>query len=235
MKVAIIPARGGSKRIPGKNIKDFFGKPVIAYSIEAAMASGCFDKIIVSTDDEQIASVAKAYGAEVPFMRPSDIADDFATTGQVIKHAVQWCQHQGVELDLVCCIYACSPFIAPTKIREAMALLLANPDAYFCFPVCEFAFPIQRAIGIDNDGRATMFQPECFPMRSQDLPAAYHDVGQFYWGRPIGYLTETPMFSSYAIPMPISRRDVVDIDTEDDWRYAMQLFQLKALAASESV
>jgi pseudaminic acid cytidylyltransferase len=163
VKVAIIPARGGSKRILGKNIKDFFGKPVIAYSIEAAMASGCFDKIIVSTDDEQIASVAKACGAEVPFIRPSDIADDFATTGQVLKHAVQWCQTQGFQLDLVCCIYACSPFIAPTKIREAMELLKANPDAYFCFPVCEFPFLFKELLALIMMAVRPCFSLSAFP------------------------------------------------------------------------
>lgn len=234
MNVAIIPARGGSKRIPGKNIKDFFGKPAIAYSIEAAIASRCFDRIIVSTDDEHIARVAISYGAEVPFIRPAEIADDFSTTGQVIKHALLWLAAQNVHLNLVCCLYACTPFISPDNIRQGLNILNANPDAYFCFPVCEYAFPIQRAISITENGRTKMFQPEYFAKRSQDMPQAYHDVGQFYWGRPIGYLSDTPMFSSFSIPIPISRRDVVDIDTEEDWHYAVQLYQLKVFLASES-
>lgn len=234
MKVAIIPARGGSKRIPGKNIKDFFGKPVIAYSIEVAKASGCFDRIIVSTDDEHIASVALAYGADVPFLRPNEIADDFSTTGQVIKHALLWLEAESSIPDLVCCIYACAPFISASDIQRGLDLLEENKDAYFCFPVCEYAFPIQRSINITEAGRAQMFQPECFSMRSQDLTQAYHDVGQFYWGRPEGYLSDTPMFSSYSVPMPISRRSVVDIDTEEDWQYAVQLYRLKALLAAES-
>jgi N-acylneuraminate cytidylyltransferase len=234
MKVAIIPARGGSKRIKKKNIKDFFGKPVIAYSIETAINSGCFDKVIVSTDDAEIARIAKQYGAELPFLRPKNIADDFATTADVIKHALLWYQERNIKVDLICCIYACSPFIKETDIRHSLELLSQDLDADYCFPVCEYAFPIQRAIAIDEKSRANMLEPKHLNTRSQDLPLAYHDVGQFYWGRPAAYLNDVSLFSERAIPMPISRKEVIDIDTPEDWEYALQLYKLKHPASAKN-
>ncbi len=223
MKVALIPARGGSKRIPRKNIKPFHGKPIIAYSIEAALDSGCFDKVIVSTDDQEIADVARQYGAEVPFMRPDDISDDYATTADVILHALNWFEQQGEQIDYVCCLYATAPFIRVSDIKNTYQLLVDSPSASFCFPVCEFPFPIQRGVKIDHNSRVTMFQPEHFNTRSQDLEKAYHDIGQFYWGKPEAYRQKIPMFLEQAIAYPISRKRVVDLDTPEDWEFALLL------------
>lgn len=225
MKIAIIPARGGSKRIPRKNIKDFNGKPIIAYSIEAALASGCFDKVIVSTDDAEIAEVAEQYGAEVPFMRPADVSDDFATTADVLLHAIDWYEEQSQSIEYLCCIYATAPFIDVNDIRNTYKLLLESPSADYCFPVCEFPFPIQRGVKLIQGQRVEMFQPEHFNTRSQDLEVGYHDVGQFYWGKPSAYRQKTPMFSDKAIAYPISRKRVVDLDTPEDWDFALLLSQ----------
>ncbi|WP_172380535.1 pseudaminic acid cytidylyltransferase [Vibrio sp. Vb339] len=225
MKIAIIPARGGSKRIPRKNIKDFNGKPIIAYSIEAALASGCFDKVIVSTDDAEIAEVAEQYGAEVPFMRPAEVSDDFATTGDVIVHAINWYASQDQLIDYICCIYATAPFISIEDIRNTHQVLLRDTFADYCFPVCEFPFPIQRGIKLLPDSRVAMFQPKYFNTRSQDLESGYHDIGQFYWGKPSAYLAGIPMFSDKAVAYPVSRKRVVDLDTLEDWDFALLLSQ----------
>ncbi|MBT9239582.1 pseudaminic acid cytidylyltransferase [Vibrio splendidus] len=225
MKIAIIPARGGSKRIPRKNIKDFNGKPIIAYSIEVALASGCFDKVIVSTDDAEIADVAKQYGAEVPFMRPADVSDDFSTTADVLLHAIDWYEEQSQSIEYLCCIYATAPFININDIRNTYKLLLECPSADYCFPVCEFPFPIQRGVKLTQGQRVEMFQPEHFNTRSQDLEVGYHDVGQFYWGKPSAYRQQIPMFSDKAIAYPVSRKRVVDLDTPEDWDFALLLSQ----------
>ncbi len=230
MRLAIIPARGGSKRIPRKNIKDFNGKPIIAYSIEAAIESCCFDKIIVSTDDQEIAEVAKQYGAEVPFFRPPEIADDYATTGDVIVHAVNWFEQQGYQIDYLCCIYATAPLIDVVDIKNTYQLLVNDPTASYCFPVCEFPFPVQRGVKLTEKKRVEMFQPQHFNSRSQDLEQAYHDVGQFYWGKPEAYRQHVPMFSKQAIAYPISRKRVVDLDTLEDWEFALLL--AKALSGT---
>ncbi|CAH0534676.1 CMP-N,N'-diacetyllegionaminic acid synthase [Vibrio stylophorae] len=222
MKIAIIPARGGSKRIPRKNIKDFNGKPIIAYSIEAALQSGCFDQVIVSTDDQEIAEVARQYGAQVPFLRPENVSDDYATTADVLLHAIDWFAEQAQEIEYLCCIYATAPFIDVSDIKATYQSLIDNPSAEYCFPVCEFPFPIQRGVKLVN-GRVEMFQPEHFNTRSQDLEPGYHDVGQFYWGKPEAYRAGIPMFSNKAIAYPISRKRVVDLDTPEDWEYALLL------------
>ncbi len=223
MNIAIIPARGGSKRIPRKNIKLFHGKPIIAYTIEAALKSGCFDKVIVSTDDQEIADVARQYGALVPFMRPDDISDDYATTADVILHALNWFELQGEQIDYVCCLYATAPFIRASDIKNTYQLLVNSSSASFCFPVCEFPFPIQRGVKIDDNGRVAMFQPQHLNTRSQDLEKAYHDVGQFYWGKPEAYRQKIPTFSEHAIAYPIPRKRVVDLDTPEDWEFALLL------------
>ncbi|EHH0749891.1 TPA: pseudaminic acid cytidylyltransferase [Vibrio vulnificus] len=223
MKIAIIPARGGSKRIPRKNIKDFNGKPIIAYSIEAALSSGCFDKVIVSTDDQEIATVAKNYGAEVPFIRPQEVSDDYATTAQVLLHAIDWYEEKGVNVELICCIYATAPFITPKDLVDSHEFIARNGDADYCFAVTEFPFPIQRGIKLDGKGRVAMFQPEHFNTRSQDLEPAYYEAGQFCWGRPQAYRKSLPVYSERGVGYPIPRTRVVDLDTPEDWEFALLL------------
>ena len=223
MKIAVIPARGGSKRIPGKNIRPFHGKPIIAYSIEAAAESGCFDAIIVSTDDDAIADVARSYGAEVPFKRPPELSNDTIGTIPVTAHAVRWFEENRGPLDLACCIYATAPFIRAEVIRRGLELIDSMGGDY-AFSVASFGFPIQRAIRILPNGRTGMFQPEHFNTRSQDLEEAYQDAAQFYWGRPKAWKAGTPMFSEAAVPVILPRWRVQDIDTEEDWKRAELMF-----------
>lgn len=226
MNIAIIPARGGSKRIPRKNIKLFDGKPIIAHVIERALESGCIDRVIVSTDDDEIADVARSYGAEVPFLRPADLADDYATTAVVISHALNWLIEAGQKPDFACVMYATAPFIRADVLSESFSLLKAAPHKKFCFGVAEFPAPIQRAFKISSSGDVEMFQPEYFNSRSQDLEKAYHDAGQFYWGTTDGYLDSKGMFSSDSIPYVLPCHQVQDIDSLDDWTRAEALYQV---------
>lgn len=223
MKIAIIPARGGSKRIPRKNIKHFHGKPMIAYSIEAAIASGCFDKVIVSTDDAEIAEVAEQYGAEVPFLRPADIADDYATTMDVMHHAITWCLDSGWNVDAVCCLYATAPFVTPEYLKQGLEKL--NKGSFeFVFSAATFPFPIQRAIKISSEGEVSMFSPENEQVRSQDLEEAYHDAGQFYWGKTNAFLEKKAIFADHSSVVLLPRSRVQDIDTNEDWDLAEALY-----------
>ena len=223
MRLAVIPARGGSKRIPRKNIKPFGGKPMIAWSIEAARQSGCFDRVVVSTDDEEIAAVARELGAEVPFMRPAALADDHAGTLAVMRHAVDAC---GVDraTGRVCCIYATAPFLLAEDLRRGLEIL-EQSGADYAFSVTSFAFPIQRALRLTPRGRVEMFDPAQFATRSQDLEEAWHDAGQFYWGRAAAWLDEAPLFSHGAAPVILPRHRVQDIDTPEDWLRAEWLFR----------
>ncbi len=225
MKLAVIPARGGSKRIPHKNIRSFFGKPIIAYSIEQALASGLFDHVIVSTDDEAIASVAREYGAETPFIRPVELADDYTGTNAVVKHAIEWYQEQGEPVSLACCIYATAPFVKHKYLRDGHDKLI-NSGKLFAFSVTDFSFPIQRALRITENGEADAFWPEYIATRSQDLEKAYHDAGQFYWGKANAFLEEAVMYSNVSIPVILPRSQVQDIDTMEDWEYAEMLYGL---------
>ena len=225
MKIAVIPARGGSKRIPRKNIKDFCGKPMIVWSIEAAKASGSFDHIIVSTDDNEIAELAKKHGAEVPFIRPAELSDDYVGTGDVVKHAVEWAIKNIGKPEFICTIYATAPFIKPTDILKGLNSLVEN-NSQIAFAVTSFSFPIQRAIKINKNGRVEMFQPENFMVRSQDLEPAYHDAGQFYWATTDAVLNDVLAFSKEAVPVILPRHRVQDIDTYEDWGRAELLFQL---------
>ncbi|EGU56707.1 pseudaminic acid CMP-transferase [Vibrio nigripulchritudo ATCC 27043] len=225
MKVAIIPARGGSKRIPRKNIKPFHGKPMIAYSIEAAKASGCFDKVIVSTDDSEIAEVAKTYGADVPFLRPKDISDDYATTMDVMEHAIRWCKSEGWQIDAVCCLYATAPFILPEDLQKGYELI-RDDTVQFVFSATSFPFPIQRAIKLDEQGSVSMFSPENEQVRSQDLEEGYHDAGQFYWGQTTAFLNKLSIFSPHSKVVLLPRCRVQDIDTPEDWELAEKLFSI---------
>lgn len=225
MKIAIIPARGGSKRIPRKNIKPFCGKPMIAWSIEAAQKSESFDRIIVTTDDAEIAEVAFSYGAEVPFMRPPELSDDFTGTIPVIAHAVNWVSTNISPVEYACCLYAAAPFVHAEDLRRGFNVLQQTGVDYV-FSVTSYAFPIQRAVRITPEQRISMFQPEHFNTRSQDLEEAWHDAGQFYWGTAKAWLTELPLFSEGSSPIVLPRHRVQDIDTEEDWREAELKFSI---------
>lgn len=216
MKIAIIPARGGSKRIPRKNIKLFNGKPIIGWSIEAAISSGLFDKVIVSTDDDEIAEVARKWGAEIPFIRPAELSHDFTATTPVIAHATQWAFDEGYELSAVCCIYATAPFISVDDLKQALEILESG-DWAFTFPATDFTASIFRSFKQNKEGGLEMFFPNHFTTRSQDLPNALHDAGQFYWGRPDAWLEGKRIFDEHTKPLIIARWRVQDIDTLDDW------------------
>ncbi len=228
MRLAIIPARGGSKRIPRKNIRLFGGKPIISWSIAAARQSGCFDRIIVSTDDPEISEVAKAHGAEVPFVRPPELSDDHTGTIPVIAHAIAWQNANGEDVSEACCIYATAPFIRSEDLRRGWQAIQES-DAKYAFSVTSYAFPIQRALKITRTKRVAMFQPEHFTTRSQDLEEAWHDAAQFYWGKADAWLTELPLFSEAAKPIVLPRHRVQDIDTPDDWARAEMMFKCSNL------
>ena len=225
MRLCVIPARGGSKRIPRKNIKIFCGQVMIDYSIKAALDSQCFDQVIVSTDDAEIAEVAKSFGASVPFVRPDELANDYTGTISVIKHAIEWFDDQNQSPSEVCCLYATAPFIQADVIREAYKQMKQR-QADYCFTVTSFAFPIQRAIKITADNRIEMLHPEYLETRSQDLEEAYHDAGQFYWGTAESFKQKKPLFSKSATPYILTRHLVQDIDTLEDWKRAELMYQV---------
>jgi pseudaminic acid cytidylyltransferase len=229
MRVAVIPARGGSKRVPRKNIKDFCGKPMIAWSIEAAKKSGCFGRVVVSTDDVEIAKVALNYGAEVPFMRPAELADDFTGTVPVISHAVTWFKKNKINITEVCCLYATAPFVKAEDLLRGLDAMLTNKSEY-AISVTTFPFPIQRSLRLDSENRIEMIYPENLNVRSQDLEECYHDAGQFYWGRASAWLSSKPLLSSLASTIILPRYRVQDIDTEEDWVRASYIFKALELA-----
>ena len=224
MNVAIIPARGGSKRIHRKNIKPFCGKPIIGYSIAAALATGLFDRVIVSTDDDEIADTALALAVEVPFRRPKILSDDFTGTNAVVKHAIQWLNENGTFVEYVCCIYATAPFLQPEFLQDGYEKLISSNKS-FAFSVTSFPFPIQRAIKINQTGLVEAFSPEFIYTRSQDLEEAYHDAGQFYWGKSKAYLDEEVTLSPASVPVVVPRHLVQDIDTMEDWYRAELMYQ----------
>lgn len=225
MKFAVIPARGGSKRIHRKNIREFCGKPMIAWSIEAALESDCFDRVIVSTDDAEIAKVACEWGAETPFIRPAKLSNDHVGTLSVVNHAIDWFSDNNVQAELVCCLYATAPFARAEDLRRGLEVL-SEQNSDYAFSVTSFPFPIQRALRIENTGLVSMFMPEHANTRSQDLDEAWHDAGQFYWGKTEAWLAERPLFSEYAAPVLLPRYRVQDIDTPEDWRRAELMFQV---------
>lgn len=225
MNIAIIPARGGSKRIPKKNIKFFYGKPMIAYSIDAALKSGVFDEVYVSTDDIEIANIAIEYGAKIPFMRPAQLADDHTATVPVIKHAIEFLDENLTGIDYVCCIYATAPFIRPEILKSAYSLITSG-DFDYCFPITEFDYAIQRALAMTQDSVVSMLDPTQYNVRSQDLEPRYHDVGQFYMGKKQAWLDEKPILVSNSKAINIPRKQAQDIDTQEDWEFAEHLYEI---------
>ena len=223
MRVAVIPARGGSKRIPRKNIKSFCGKPMIAYSIEAAQKSGVFDRIIVSSDDAEILQLSRELGAQTPFVRPAELSDDYIDTAPIIAHAIGELAKDG-PISSVCCIYATAPFVQADAIREGYELLTKH-RAQYAFSITTFPFPIFRAVHLNDAGGVEMFWPEHLLTRSQDLPEAYHDAGQFYWGTPEAWLEKKPIFAPHSVPVILPRHLVQDIDTPEDWERAELMYR----------
>ena len=222
--IAIIPARGGSKRIPKKNIKDFFGKPLIAYSIEIALALNLFDKVIVTTDDEEIAKISKKYGAEVPFIRPPELSDDFTGTGDVINHAISYLENQGEYYEYICTIYATAPLLQKKYLIQGYEQLKSS-SAINSFSATTMPFPIQRTFKIDENERCEMFTPEHYMTRSQDLEEAYQDAGQFYWTK-VNEESSEIMFGKDSIPIILPRHLVQDIDTLEDWKRAEIMYRV---------
>lgn len=231
MKIAVIPARGGSKRIPRKNVRVFGGKPMIAWSIEAAQRSRLFDHILVSTDDSETTDVANRWGAETPFVRPSSISDDHTGTTEVIAHATRWAIDNGWPLTAVCCIYATAPLLDPNDLERGINALEAGRWAY-AFSVTDYAYPVFRAMRQHPEGGLEMIFPEHFSTRTQDLPSALHDAAQFYWGRPQAWVKAERIFDRHSVPVHIPRSRVLDIDTEEDWQLAERLFYTMGKAAT---
>lgn len=223
--IAIIPARGGSKRIPRKNIKDFLGKPIIAYSIEAALQSGLFDEVMVSTEDEEIATIAKQYGAKVPFLRSEKNADDFSGTVDVLLEVCSEYDKSGKSFDNLCCIYPTAPLLRSESLIESHNLLISK-SYDTVFPVCQFSFPILRALQIDENKKVSMIWPENMAKRSQDLPSAFHDAGQFYWAQINIFKQNKKLYSDNSGVIILEELEVQDIDNVSDWKVAEFKFQL---------
>lgn len=222
--IAVIPARGGSKRIPRKNIKIFHGQPLISYSIEAAIRSKCFDKIIVSTDDEEIAEVALRYGAEVPFLRSKELSNDFAGTTPVIQDAIL--KLDDADIEYVCCVYATAPMLSAQDIRTGLNTLKEKEDCNYAFSITTYDFPIQRSLSLNQENRVAMHNPDLFSTRSQDLEECWHDAGQFYWGTKQAWQQGLPIFDSNSLGIKLPRHRVQDIDTLEDWDMAEMLYQI---------
>lgn len=217
-RICIVPARGGSKRIPRKNIREFLGKPILAYSIEAALESGLFDEVMVSTEDPEIADVARAHGANVPFFRSAENSTDMAMTAPVLIEVLERYAAAGRLFDTTCCLYPTAPFVTPARLREACARLDSS-DADGVVPVVRFSYPIQRALRM-AEGRIEMFWPENYNRRSQDLEPAYHDAGQYYFLRTSALLVQRTLFPATALPIILGDADVQDIDSVEDWEMA---------------
>lgn len=224
MMLAVIPARGGSKRIPGKNIRSFCGKPIIQYSIDAAFNAEVFDRVVVSTDSDEIAAVAVECGAEVPFVRPKQISDDHTPLIPVMRHAIDTLTTSDNPIEFACSIYATAPFVLPSDIKVGLQKLKLDRTVDFAFPVTTFPFTIFRSLRMENE-IVRMFYPEHEFSRSQDLPEAWHDAGQFHWGSVTAWRSASGVFSGKSIGIPISRHRVQDIDTPEDWARAESMFE----------
>ncbi|MDC0865580.1 pseudaminic acid cytidylyltransferase [bacterium] len=224
MNIAIILARGGSKRIPRKNIKNFCGKPIIKWPIEIVKKSNLFDYIMVSTDDEEIKKKSESYGANVPFIRPSKLSDDYSTTTEVVSHSIDWMYNQGWKIDSVCCIYATSVFINISDLKLGHKKLNEENWSYI-FSATDFEYSVFRSFNINKNDSVKMLFPEFYHSRSQDLPKVFHDAAQFYWGKPEAWLNNLQIFDSHSSFVFLPNSRVRDIDTEDDWEAAENLFK----------
>lgn len=226
MQIALIPARGGSKRIPRKNIRPFAGRPMIGWPIAAARASGLFDHVIVSTDDEEIAEVARAQGAEVPFIRPDHLADDFTPAREAIVDAVETMEEiVGQKVERLCCIYATAAFVQAADLQQARRTLDGVAEGGFVFAAASYPHPVHRAMTEGEAGIGMLF-PDYAKTRTQDLPEAFHDAGMFYWGRRDAFVSRAPMFNPASRPHVMPRQRALDIDTPQDWDFAEALFEL---------
>lgn len=225
MKIGIIPARGGSQRIPRKNIRLFCGQPMIAYTIQAARESGCLDRIIVSTDDSEIADIARQYGAEVPFLRSPKLSTGKVHVRPVLCDAIERLQAGGISIDWVCMLMATAPFMQPEDLRTGLQALEADPAKQYAITVTSFPFPVQRAVRLTHTGGLEPLDPGSIRKRSQDLEEAYHDAGQFFWGRTDAFLGNRPVFAGHTIPIILPRYRVQDIDTPEDWTRAEALYR----------
>jgi pseudaminic acid cytidylyltransferase len=222
--LAIITARGGSKRIPRKNIKDFLGHPIIQYPIEAAVNANCFDEIMVSTDDKEIAETAEQFGAVIPFYRSEATSNDFATTSDVLEEVLHEYQNRGNRFRYCCCIYPTVPFITADRLKQGFDILRST-GADAAIPIVRFSYPIQRALKIE-DGRLSMIWPENLNARSQDLMPACHDVGQFYWFNVESFMKQRKLFMAYSVPIEIPESEAQDIDNEEDWKIAEMKYKI---------
>jgi N-acylneuraminate cytidylyltransferase len=228
MNIAIIPARGGSKRIPRKNIKPFYGKPMIAYPIQIALESGLFDQVVVSTDDDEIAEVAQAYGASVPFKRPAELANDYAPTIPVIQHAINALDIH--NLKTACCIYPATPFLTPQVLQQAYQMIDQN-QADFVMPVIAYSCPFERALTIDEQGLVRMRNLKNLDQRTQDCEVLYHDIGQFYFGSAEAWQNPSQFYDRRVKSIQVPKFRAHDIDTDDDWQLAELMYrQLDALS-----
>jgi pseudaminic acid cytidylyltransferase len=223
MNIAIIPARGGSKRIPRKNVKEFCGKPMIVWAIDTARESKLFDHIVVSTDDQEIARIANIHGATTPFLRPLELSDDLTPTVPVVAHAIQECMSLGWNADYVCCIYPCVPFLVVDDLKKSFNIVKTT-NSQFIYPVAEYAHPIQRAMRQLKSGQMEFFSPQHELTRTQDHEKSYYDTGQFYWGKASSWLNHKKMHTD-GLGMPIPNWRAIDIDNNDDWKRAELIFR----------
>jgi N-acylneuraminate cytidylyltransferase len=226
-RIAIIPARAGSQRIPGKNIRDFCGKPMIAWPIGESLAAGCFDHVLVSTDSPEIAKISESFGAIAPFERPVALADHHTPTAPVIRHALEWYTTHVGAIELACCIYPTTPLLDRLDVLRGLKLIEESDEADFAFSVTRYSSPIQRALRVDVRGRVGAIHPEYSMTRTQDLEPAYHDAGQFYWGRARAWMKEAPIFGSRSLAVVMAERRVQDIDTPEDWISAEVAFRIQ--------
>jgi len=224
--LAIIPARGGSKRIPGKNSKNFLGVPILSYSVKAAVESNLFDKVMVSTDDSKIAEIARSSGAEVPFLRSSKTSDHFATVSDVLLEVLHEYENLGIKYKYLCCIYPTAPFITSNKLRDSYEVMLKT-DSKTVLSVVKFGYPIQRALIVGENRRLELIQPDHSSTRSQDLQPTYHDAGQFFWLDVEAFKSGHEIFNEAVEPYILSKLEVQDIDTEEDWQLAEMKYELK--------